>query len=178
MTIVLGIDPGFANLGMVIIEWVPKARRVLWHKTVETNTKMSASERWHVIISELAVSIGLQFDAVACEEMSGVRHGHDDRGSSNANTDPLLGIQGAVRALCHVHGRKLFLVRSQTSYAACGASLSRCPGESSSKRKTRQKAATRHAATLLFSGAEMLTEHECDAAVHAAAVAMGKGERC
>lgn len=176
--IVLGIDPGFANLGMVIVEWGPRVRRVLWHKTVKTDAEMPDSERWDVIIRELAVAIGFNFDFVACEEMSGVRHGHDSRGSSNANTDPLLGIQGAVRALCHIYGRKLVLVRSQTSYAACGASLPRMAGETKAKRKTRQKAATRHAATLLFSGAEIVTEHECDAAVHAAAVAMGKGERC
>lgn len=172
---ILGIDPGLKNLGLVVVEWSPKVRRVLWSRTVKTTSKMPDSERWEEILSALRETIELGPPCIACEEMTGVRHGHSDRGTTNSNADCLIEVQGAIRGLARVYHRRLTLIRSLSSYAAMGVRIPKIPGETKQQRSNRQKAATFAAANLFFAGAEGLTEHEADAAIHAGGVALGKG---
>jgi hypothetical protein len=174
----LGIDPGWRNLATVIIDWAPRgSRNVLYHRTIKTTNKMSDRVAWallHEGLREIFESEASP-DTVACEEMCGVRHGHNGRGTSSGSTDELLEVQGAIRSLAYNHGKRLVLVRSLSSYGAMGTLLSGKPGESRAQKSKRQKAANMAAARLWFGGAEELDEHESDACLHAGAVMLGKG---
>lgn len=80
----------------------------------------------------------------------------------------------------HRHSLDFVLVRSQTVYAAIGATISRIPGETRYKRKQRQKAATRaavlHLLKISASDAAAMSLDEFDACAIAIACALGKGE--
>jgi hypothetical protein len=175
---ILGIDPGWRNIGIVSAIWSGRIRRVTYRKTIETTQKMTDREAWDAIISGLQSIIADPGcpDVIACEDMRGVRYGHDERGTSNSSTDEIRDVQAVIRTLAHLYGKRLFFVRSLSGYAAMGAKISKLRGETQHIRKARQKAASAAAAMRVFSGAENLTEHEWDACVHAGAVMLGKGE--
>lgn len=177
MNRILGIDPGYRNLGIVDVEWSTRVRRVLTARTVVTSPKTPDSYRWALVLDALQEALEDPDcpNVVACEEMTGVRHGHNARGTTSGNADELIEVQGAIRSLARVYEKKLVLVRSLSSYAAMGVKLSAIPNEDSYHRKARLKAATMAAAKLWFSGADDLTEHEADACIHAGAVRIGKG---
>lgn len=175
---ILGIDPGWRNIGIVWIAWSNRVRRVEHRYTITTSSKMTDKEAWDSIIGQLQAVFAAEGcpDVIACEDMRGVRYGHDERKSSNSSTDEIRDVQAVIRTLAHLYGKRLFFVRSLSGYAALGAKISRLPGETDRKRKERQKAANAAAAMRVFSGAENLTEHEWDACINAGAVMLGKGE--
>lgn len=178
--IINAIDPGFRNLATVSVLWTPKIRRVTYAKTTHTNTQMSDALSWATINGAVAEfvhkSVGI-CDKFAVEEMSGVRHGHDDRASSGAQSDPLLQIQGAIRMACAVYATGLTLIRSQSVNSVLGIKLPRIAGETKHFRKKRQKAATQDAVMRILAGTENLDEHQYDACAIAIACALGKGEQ-
>lgn len=175
---ILGIDPGWRNIGIIAATWFGRIRRVTYHDTIGTNPKMTDQESWVRIISGLQAIIADPDcpEVIACEDMRGVRYGHDERGTSNSSTDDIRDVQAVIRPLAHLYGKRLFFVRSLSGYAAMGAKLNKLRGETQHMRKTRQKAANAAAAMRVFAGAENLTEHEWDACIHAGAVMLGKGE--
>lgn len=174
---ILGIDPGWRNIGVIALTWTGRIRRVTYHDTIGTNPKMTDQESWVRIISGLQAIIADPGcpDVIACEDMRGVRYGHDERGTSNSSTDEIRDVQAVIRTLAHVYRKRLFFVRSSSVYAATGSRIGRIPGETDRQHKTRQKSANQAAALRLFSGTETLTEHEFDASLIAAAVMLGKG---
>jgi hypothetical protein len=173
------IDPGFRNLATVQVLWSTKVRRCMYAQTIRTVSEMRDILAWQTINSAVAEfvhrSIGT-CDRIACEEMSGVRHGKDDRSQSGANSDPLLQIQGAVRLACCIYAQELRLIRSQSVNAVLGIKLLRVPGESVYFKTKRQKAATRVVVTRMLAGCEALDEHQIDACAIAIACSLGKGE--
>jgi hypothetical protein len=173
----LAIDPGWRFIGVVQAIWTPRIRRVLFNRTITTTKEMTDSQAWDEIISGLQTIFANPAcpDVVICEDMRGVRYGNDDRGTSSASTDEIRDVVAVIRTLAHVYGKRFFLVRSSSGYAAMGSKITRAPNESHGGRKKRQKAANQAAAMRMFSGAENLTEHEYDACVHLGAVMLGKG---
>ena len=80
----------------------------------------------------------------------------------------------------HSTMRDFYLVRSQSVYAAIGATLKPVRGETRSARKTRQKKATRAAVLRLLKidpgEIERMSSDEFDACAIAIVCALGKGE--
>lgn len=175
---ILGIDPGYAHMGIVTIDWAPRVRSVVTHRTITTSPKDKPPVRWGLILHALNCEIASALcpDVIACEEMTGVRHGHTERGTTSASTDELIEVQGAIRAMANHCGKQLFLIRSLSSYTAAGIRIPTLRNETRHARSKRQKAAAMATVKRLF-GASELTEHEADAVVHALGVAMGKGAK-
>jgi Holliday junction resolvasome RuvABC endonuclease subunit len=175
--ILLAIDPGFANMAIVSLEWQPKVRRCWQHWKIKTTPETPDAERWQLILFKLDEIIGgnTDVDFVACEDVTGVRHGKDSRGQSGSQSDPLLQVVGAIRMACFTHGLPLKLVRSTSVYAALGCRVSARSGETEEQKKKRQKLATQTAVQRLISGAESLSIDETDACAIGIACALGKG---
>src|SRR5512145_108890 len=111
---ILGIDPGWRNIGIIAAIWSGRIRRVTFRKTIKTSQTMTDTEAWDVIISNLQAIIADPGcpDVIACEDMRGVRYGHDERKSSSASTDEIRDVQAVIRTLAHLYGKRLFFVRS------------------------------------------------------------------
>lgn len=177
MTQILAIDPGFANMAIVSLEWQPKVRRCWTSRLIKTKADMPDTDRWTAVLGGIfgAIDENTDVDFVACEEMTGVRRGKDSRGQSGAHSDPLLQVIGAIRMACYSHGLTLRMVRSTSVYAALGCRVPTRPGETEEQKKKRQKLATQTTVRRLISGAESLSIDETDACAIAIACALGKG---
>lgn len=176
--IINAIDPGFRNLATVSVLWTPMIRRVQYAETIHTLPEMSDALSWATITGAIATfankSVGI-CDFLAAEELSGVRHGKDDRSQASSNSDPLLQIQGAIRMACTVYVVELRLVRSQSVNSVLGIKPPRRGAVSDYQRSKAQKAETQAAVMRLLAGAENLDEHQYDACGIAIAAALGKG---
>jgi hypothetical protein len=176
--IINAIDPGLRNLATVSVLWTPKVRRVTYAKTIHTLPEMSDALSWATVNGFVADfvhrSVGI-CDWFAAEELAGVRHGKDDRGSSNANSDPLLQIQGGIRMACAIYCVELRLVRSQSVNSTLGIKPPRRGTMSDYARSKVQKSSTQAAVMRLLAGAENLDEHQYDACGIAIATALGNG---
>lgn len=178
MITALGIDLGFRNLAISDIEWSQKVKRCRNSWLIQTSKDQPDNESWECLLNGIAVviaeNVGVNF--VALEDVSGVRHGKDNRGQSGAQADPLLQLQGAIRMACRIYGVELRIVRTVSVYSALGCQVPQIPGESEEQKKKRQKLATQATVQRLLKGTECCSFPDgFDACAHAISCCLGRG---
>jgi crossover junction endodeoxyribonuclease RuvC len=167
--IIIGIDPGFAFLGVGVIELLPTSTRVLHHETFITRPKDDDTDRLDTIAEHL-LDLLEQFDpaAVGYENQAGVEVAANKRSlekqtvGSNASSRRVHEVSGIIRCAARCFDLPVYCLAPSTVKVAL-------LGKGGGRQK---KAAVKDRVRTIF-GVAGCSEHAADAL----AVAIGTGVR-
>ena len=119
---VLGIDPGFVDMGLAIIERTATGWSVVHTMTSRTNASQSRSERMAIHCANLlTVTETWRPAIICCEDVQGVFHGAQQHtGKTSAAVLNLLRVEGAAECVAARIGVPFVSVRPQTWRAHFG----------------------------------------------------------
>lgn len=119
---VMGIDPGYVDMGLAIIERTPTGWRVVHTMTSRTNASQIRSERMAIHCANLiTMADEWRPELICCEDVQGVFHGAQQHtGKTSAAVLNLLRVEGAAECVAARIGVPFVSVRPQTWRAHFG----------------------------------------------------------
>lgn len=165
---VVGVDPGYAFMGLGVMRLTPSSMRLLHHETVRTSAKADPDERFDAITDRLC-DVVEEYEPVAMgfEDQSGVEAAiqRDAEGGTNHSSRRVHEVVGSIRAVARFYRLRLYKNAISTVKVAV---LGKGGGRAS---KDQMKLAVRR----IFGLTEVVSEHAADAV--AVAVATVRKER-